>query len=33
VLFLGKKEDDYFSLEDQENILLNRLGKPILVFK
>ena len=31
VLFLGNREDDYFSMEDQENILLNRLGKPILV--
>lgn len=32
VLFLGNREEDYFSIEDQENILLNRLGKPILVF-
>ncbi len=30
VLLLGNREDDYFNLTDQENILLNRLGKPIL---
>ncbi|MFT4523552.1 MAG: nucleotide-binding universal stress UspA family protein [Bacteroidia bacterium] len=30
VLILGRKQANYFDILDQENILLNRLGKPIL---